>query len=180
MKKIIYQYIFLFILITSFTSDENKDRISWSSDYSLKWTDFQGIPDMNYAGDALTSAIIIYEVNAVENDEKFDFKVNCFFDKKKSWVKKNKSSDYLLKHEQLHFDIAEIYSRKMQKQFNEHHFTFDNLKKDAWKIYDHLTDEWSKEEKLYDKETNHSKNTEKQKEWNLKVEKLLKQTEILK
>src|SRR5699024_5538989 len=36
-----------------------------------------------------------------------------------SWVKENKKSDYLLKHEQLYFDICELYARKIRKIFKE-------------------------------------------------------------
>jgi hypothetical protein len=43
--------------------------------------------------------------------------VKAYFLKDKSWCKVR--SGNLLQHEQLHFDIAELYARKVRKKVNE-------------------------------------------------------------
>jgi len=177
MKRLHY-FIILFILcLLSFINADDKDKIQWSADYRLKWQDFQGKPDYNYEGDALTSSGILYESSYDNENKKFHFNVICYFEKKKSWVKKDKNTDYLLNHEQVHFDITEVFARRLKKELGERTFTTANVKREVSAIYNRIMKEWTAEENLYDKETKHSKIKEKQKEWNLKVANQLEETE---
>jgi len=43
-------------------------------------------------------------------------------------VVKSAKTDYLLNHEQRHFDIAEIFARKLRKELEEYTFNKNNLK----------------------------------------------------
>jgi predicted secreted Zn-dependent protease len=73
-----------------------------------------------------------------------------------SWVKPNRKLASLLKHEQGHFDITEIYARKMSKAIREAKIECaDEAKADAAgkKILSRLDKEWEKAEKAYDVET---------------------------
>jgi len=177
MKKSNYLNILLILFSLSFFAADNNLKIIWSADYRLKWEDFQGKPDLKYEGDALTSSGIIYECEYKSESNKFKFNIICYFDKKKSWVKKDKNTDYLLNHEQVHFDITEVFARRLKKELGERTFTTANVKREVSAIYNRIMKEWTAEENLYDKETKHSKIKEKQKEWNLKVANQLEETE---
>ena len=150
------------------TSDE---KILWKSDKKLTWDDFQGTPDQNSEFDAMTYVNIKYKFDIKENE--INTNVNCFFSKNLSWTKEKSSS--LLNHEQLHFDIAELITRKMRKELLNHVSTsiettqiFLNEMKEKY-FYKSLDSVSSQ----YDFETNFSKNEIKQKEWGLKIMKQL-------
>ena len=78
-------------------------------------------------------------------------------------------------HEQGHFDIAEIFARRLNKQMSEYVFNKNTFKDDLKKIYMSLTSEKDSFQNRYDEETNHSINKEKQSEWLKKIEGFLKE-----
>ena len=95
---------------------ENNDQINWSSDRKLKWEDFKGTIDTT---NSRIVASTFSEIQVVKNYfEKGlpKYIVECHFIKSKSWTKSN--DDYVLSHEQLHFDISELFKRKMEKAFD--------------------------------------------------------------
>ena len=71
-------------------------------------------------------------------------------------------------HEQLHFDITELYARIFRKQLTENIKSVRDLSKIKGMGKQILSD-WDKEEDLYDRETEHSINEAKQKEWILNI-----------
>ena len=82
---------------------------------------------------------------------------------------------YILSHEQGHFDLAEVYARKLYKKVQEYRFHQKNYRKDLQKIYKEILDEKEEMQSKYDRETNHSINKEKQVEWLKKIEKMLEE-----
>ncbi len=93
--------------------------------------------------------------------------VSTYFDPAKSWIKPN-ANEAILKHEQLHFDITEIYARELRKRIKTLQKTVNDTEqlnadiKYAFKFYAVLME---KEQNRYDKETNHSIITDMQKKW---------------
>src|SRR4051794_36615867 len=92
-------------------SEDPKNEIKWSSGVKLKWDDFQGKPDSGSSYKAMTTTAIRTVPNEF-NDEVVDYDFVCAFNKKDSW--KKIETDALLKHEQLHFDIAELATRNLR------------------------------------------------------------------
>ncbi len=154
---------------------QEQSNILWSPKVKLTWDDFQGEVDSLNEYKAITSTLIKTDV-IVYNDNELEYDISCLFEKNKSWVKKKTNS--LLKHEQLHFDIAELATRKMRKRFLQHKsLNRDSINLMINKIFQEATLERRKINKDYDKETNHSLIVEKQKEWELKIAKELKALE---
>ena len=79
-----------------------------------------------------------------------------------------------LVHEQLHFDISELFARKMRKQLSKKHFT-KRVKSEINAIYESILKELSDFQNLYDAETNFSRNKEQQLFWNRKIQEALKE-----
>src|SRR5688500_17461053 len=96
-------------------ADAERDLLSWNEFYSLQWHDFMGEPDENRMGDAGTAVQIKAKPFLVKRRIKYD--VTAFFNRRKSWARDQSPS--LLAHEQLHFDIAELYARKIRKKIKE-------------------------------------------------------------
>ncbi len=161
----------VFLLVNANTSVAQVDEFFWKSDRKLVWQDFKAIPDNTSSYAAMTYSGMSYSFSAEVVDKKVEvkYKVKCFFNQKKSWCKPIHLKDlYLLKHEQLHFDITELYARKLRKELSEYKFT-SNVKVEVKNLYDNVNKEKIAIQKQYDLETNHSAIKSVQKEWGLKI-----------
>ena len=163
--------------------NQPEDTLHWRKDRKLSWDDFQGIPDtlndfknapdINSIPAAGTSSGFAY-YPYYTSETILAFKVNAVFFKKKSWVRKNwVRTKYALNHEQRHFDITEIYARRLQKALNNCNLNKNTIIESCKKIYDSLRFERDKMQALYDIETRHSLDSCKQREWDKKIDKWL-------
>ena len=98
------------------------DSISWSNDYCLKWSDFKA--ESNPAIFEDSHSVIKYGftwlINSVELNDEIVFlidniEISVEFNPLLSWVRNSEANDKLLKHEQGHFDLAEIIKRDYEK-----------------------------------------------------------------
>ena len=110
----------------------------------------------------------------VESVEPSHFKegkvfVQSVFNTYDSWVLPEGRNDYVLRHEQIHFDITEIYSRKLRKELADAKVTSANLIK-AKAIFDKVFNELQKRQNKYDRETKHGDKKETQENWEAIVE----------
>ncbi|WP_245603093.1 DUF922 domain-containing protein [Maribacter antarcticus] len=78
-------------------------------------------------------------------------------------------------HEQLHFDISELYAREMKIRLDDELFTHGNIKAKVKSIYREINKELDDFQNLYDAETNFSRDLDKQEEWMLKITKALQE-----
>lgn len=159
-------FIVLFFALVSFRETESETAIIWSENNKLSWIDFKGEP--NNIGDevAMTSSSI--EFSYTGSNATFKFNVLCKFFPYYSWSLKDKQNDYILQHEQLHFDITEWYTRKLIKQIKDKII----YKRDIAKlntIVQNNFNELTEVQLKYDKETHHSLNKESQEKWNKHV-----------
>lgn len=165
---------FLGFARTVVAQNGNTDTLHWRIDRTLAWDDFQGVPDTASKGGAGTSSGFFYRSRRV-NDTSLAFFVDCIFFKKSSWVKANSRDIYGLNHEQKHFDISKIYAQKMKKILNTYKINPKTVSKDIGKFDETLQKEMNQLQDSYDKETNHSLNKMKQKEWDKKIARWLKE-----
>ena len=82
-------------------------------------------------------------------------------------------TEYILSHEQGHFDIAEIFARKLHKSLSEYNFNKKTFQQDLKAIYENLMQEKEAMQEQYDRETNHSINKSAQAAWLSKINDLL-------
>jgi hypothetical protein len=94
------------------------DTIRWSAGRQLTFDDFQATPkpSNNQSSDTLAvcSCSIEYTLKIV--DGKIKIYAFAVFSQKRSWM--IRKTDFILQHEQGHFDIAEIYALRFQKNVN--------------------------------------------------------------
>lgn len=147
------------------------DTIYYDFNRNLMWSDFKGKPLVDYFAGAVTASGFAF-------DSQMDFDgtniylnigVYTFFTKNDSWEKPQINSAYHLLHEQHHFDITRIGSEKFINELQKAHFTKDNYTKLLTSIFDKVYKENMDIQHLYDEETNHNINVEKQLEWNNKI-----------
>lgn len=157
-----------FVPLTSFIQS-NKSVIEWDKFYKLTWDDFEGKPDKSNEHGTLSTVGIEFK-EMVWNKKNAHGKLKTFFYKTQSWTK-SRGSELLLKHEQGHFDIAEIYARQLRKEFNNKRFKKNTVSKEMEKT----EQEKNNYQNLYDNETDHGKNSEINKEWEDKIQKQLQE-----
>lgn len=155
-------------------AQEIDEEILWDSDYRLTWADFKGkVPPAAEPAATTASGISYrYSANLIHHEVKLDFEVNAYFYPNESWYKPLVCDDLILSHEQLHFDIAELFARKMRDKLRRTSFS-DNVKQEIREIYQDILRELQDFQDQYDWETAYSRNAKKQLEWNEKIAKAL-------
>jgi hypothetical protein len=176
--KIVGWIIGLFIIISLplryFLSQKS---IPWSSFEKLKWKDFKGKVPKGFNHSAGSAFFYDYDEKLV--DDSMEIEMDNYFMIYSSFVLHGSRSDYLLNHEQRHFDIEEIYVRKLREyisKWNGNTKSNYNLYLLAGmnKIYGDST------EFDYDMQTNHGLNRDEQSLWNNKIDSMLKKYEDFK
>jgi Bacterial protein of unknown function (DUF922) len=172
------QKLLLFFLLTSsFVASAQKndgdEYIKWSATDRLTWKDYKGTPQTNTDAAASTATYLSMEYSIKDN--KLNFVVSGAFNKNKSWV--SVKNDHILSHEQGHFDIAEVFVRKLYKTLSEHKFNKRTYQKDIAKIYNTVNKEKEATQNKYDNETDYSRNKTAQAEWLIKIKNMLKEME---
>jgi hypothetical protein len=172
----IKKYFTLLLLaspLLTFSQDKNEELIDWGTSNRLAWSDYKGSPDPNSGAAATTTSYLGIEYNFKNNT--VTYKIVCRFSKNKSWGLYK--TDHILSHEQGHFDITEIFARRLNKETSEYKFNKSSYQKDLQKIYDDIVKEKEKLQNQYDKETDFSRNKDKQAEWLKKIDKMLEESE---
>lgn len=158
----------------SFIPDQNS-RVPWKSQTQLQWKDFKSAPDDSSPFKALTSWGLGYDIT-YEN-KVLTVNISCYFIPEKSWVKEGHTNDYLLNHERQHFNIAQIYARKFQKEVDAFKAKLTKVDQSTGKainkIYDKIMNDCNAEQLRYDKETRHSLNKEAQAKWDTYIQQSL-------
>ncbi|MDB5159521.1 MAG: hypothetical protein JWR50_4228 [Mucilaginibacter sp.] len=144
--------------------------IEWQQDRPLTWNDFNGRPDYQSRYGAVSYWNIVYNYSPEYRDCSYiiNFKIRNLFDKNASWERRDGESDYLLGHEQLHFDISEIFTRKLAAAFQSAVFT-SNYKAEIDEIYSKIWAECGAMQVKYDSEAEHGSNKNMQLRWQLFV-----------
>ena len=172
------------------------DVVVWSKDSFLTWSDFKA--ESNPAAFEDSHSVIKYRytwtVNSDEIKDQILFSIENIqvfvdFHPVLSWVRISQTNDNLLKHEQGHFDLAELIKRenleKLQNKFYEKQFPTRGkneeqrkqfAKEDSGKMIaeeiEKLGHILSQRLQEYDEQTNFAQNLEKQSEYNLTFDKL--------
>ena len=162
------------VLLATGLHAQDYETILWHPKKRLSWSDFRGKPQNTRAA-ATTASGISYQFSTLENNGvmQLDFAVNTYFYPNKSWYQPELCDEVILSHEQLHFDISELFARKMRKLMVQTQFT-KNVKAEVKAIYNNINKELSEFQQLYDSETNFSRDREKQLEWNKVIAAALK------
>jgi hypothetical protein len=167
----LYRYTFIFLCIANFAlgqgrvSRHSSDNIEWNEFYKLQWSDFEGKRTDESIGDAGTAVQI--KAKPFYSGKQIEYDVYAYFNRSKSWST-DRSND-LLAHEQLHFDLAELYARKIRKKIKE----LRNSGVNVVEIYNahikKLLDESNEADLKYDMETLHGAMAKRQAVWKKKI-----------
>jgi predicted secreted Zn-dependent protease len=176
-----FKFIIAFLTI-SFAVPKEEITISWTSERALTWNDFKAKPQLDTDVVALTASGITFSYSAKSNATdivSFATKVESHFYPNKSWFVKERANAYILKHEQLHFDITELYVRKLRQQISILKVS-NSIKSQLEDLHQNINNELSEMQSLYDEQSQHSINKEEQAKWQSYVKSELKKLEAFK
>lgn len=159
--------VFSFLLV-----QKDEPVLSWNESYKLSWSDFKAQPDYNVSAVAITASGITFGFSVTQTDTNqvisFDADVNAHFYPEKSWFKDELADNHLLSHEQLHFDITELYARKFREQITKLK-DLSTVKQDLRNINDRINRALARMQNTYDNESDYSRNEEVQAKWQVYI-----------
>lgn len=158
----------IFIVICCFLGVQNTEPIiTWSDSYKLTWDDFKDEPKENSTAAAITASGITFEYSikqSVFRVVSFKTKVLACFYPEKSWYKPQLANAHILAHEQLHYDITELYARKFRQQLSRLKPS-KTLKSELNALKEYINKQLENRQHEYDTQTNYSSNSEVQEQW---------------
>jgi len=148
------------------------DTVYYNSERKLTWTDFKGKPDAASPAAAITESGFGYRMsmNAAGSKTNVVITVFCYFNKKKSWVKKDMDTDYALLHEQHHYDITYINTCLFVKKLKEAQLNKGNFNYLVEKLHDECFAALNKMQNEYDGQTSNGRIPRMQTAWNKKID----------
>ena len=146
----------------------SSEVIYYSTSRPHSWKDFMGTPDVASPASALTASGFGYKADYknVGGKANISISVYCYFKKNNSWVKTGRTTDYILNHEQQHFDIsfiaASIFLEKLKTTRitqSNYNVVLPNLYKECCNIMNKMQDD-------YDVQTKNGQLKDEQERWN--------------
>jgi len=170
------KYFFSLLITVCATAEIQAQNIPWGEN-KLTWSDFKKHIENGNPHHAFTYSGINFEMKVI-NDTVIII-LESYFDPSQSWVHTDHQVDNLLHHEQLHFDITELFCRKMRKEMapfmNQHISVFveKQMDKKSKEIFSRLFNEQSSIQQQYDVETRHGIEETEQEKWKSQISRLL-------
>ena len=162
---------FAIVLFSAYTCTAMaQDTLHWTATDTLSWNDFKGKPNISSSHLAISSTGISYSLHSTEND--YDYTVAAFFNRSLSW-RKPTADLKILKHEQGHFDITEIFARKVDSALHQLHPDRATIKTTIDQLVKKYVDEKNEYQRKYDLETSFGTNVTTQLEWEVFIRKQL-------
>lgn len=175
-RTCVYALVGLFLCLSgsvAFGKNDNasidtatKLQFQWHEHAKLTWDDFKG--SVNASSDqsaAATCCSIGFKTVASANGGKPELMVYNSFYTNKSWVRSDAHIQSILDHEQGHFDLCEIYTRKLKNRVNNFDMSSPDAKQQLMVIYVEINNEYEQRQQAYERETIHGTDLARQKKW---------------
>ncbi|MDN3693503.1 DUF922 domain-containing protein [Chryseobacterium tructae] len=147
-------------------------KIIWQEGQKLKWDHFKSPVNRKNNPDVAAYTNCGWEYSVVKSSNPkspVKIEIKTIFNEDKSWKDVNKINDYILLHEQKHFDIAEVFVRKFRKSVAENIRNSGDYNRLFKSIYNTISGEYKNFQAAYDRDTRHGMNKEKQAEYNAAI-----------
>ncbi|HXO84199.1 MAG TPA: DUF922 domain-containing protein [Gemmatimonadales bacterium] len=149
----------------------------WTAARRLRWRDFRGQPPRAGEEGAKTAYALFYAWKC--RGEAFEFSAVAAFRPRQSWVKTvilndTAQSRSALGHEQTHFDLTEVYARRMRQYFTALPDACRKTDPELTALAQKLLREEKAEQQRYDAETEHGLRAAQQATWSRDVARRLR------
>ncbi len=163
------------VKLSDYTEKPEGDTIYYAANRPLNWNDFRDKPGGgNFEAEVFAG--VGYTEKATVEQGAINLNITLKVDMAKSdcWVRDGSRDDYVLNHEQRHFDIAKIVSEHFKQKIAAMHLPPDNYDGEINVEYLETLRELHRMQTQYDSETHHGANRAAQEDWNEKIDKELK------
>ncbi len=147
------------------------DTLFYDSKRPLNWKDFLGAPSVlsRWAAQIFTS--FGFEARSITRNRVVELHVRTktWMDRTISWVRAESKNDYVLDHEQLHFDITRLAVERFRRHLRTMTFSVEDFSSEIQYQYLEYYRLQTQLQQQYDEETSHGLNRPKQAEWVKKV-----------
>jgi hypothetical protein len=159
------------IKFTDYTEKPEEDTIYYSADRLLTWNDFREKPSGSKF-EAEVFAGIGYTEQAEVKMGIINIKiaVKVYVPKSDCLVESGYRYDYVLNHEQRHFDIEKLVGERFKQKIQAMHLTVDNFDGPINVEYLETLREATRMQKQYDSETRHGSDHGAQVRWDEKID----------
>ncbi len=168
MKAIIVCLFVLYGFISFAQPNENNSLVKWDAHNKISWDNFI-VKDTNdrFAAESNT----FFKANFYLKNDSVFCQVITYLNADRSWRKPwlPTEGEYAINHEQIHFDITEIFARKIRKELILNSANEPQVEK----IYFDNAKACREFQVLYDNETRHSLDRRNQERWNKHIKLLL-------
>jgi hypothetical protein len=148
-RLLLFMLIILSQAILHCAGAQDVSSLEWGR--PITYSDFESQPnESDTAAANISVSILLGYVNTKSNILRF--KVVAVMDKDESWIRKGFKQDHILKHEQGHFDIAQIFARKLEDVLKKRFYTPKDVKA-LNALYDEYLNRMNEVEVRYDEET---------------------------
>jgi len=182
--------VLLAVLLCSgvvFATEAQTESIPWEQASPISWSLFQGPPPSDAVHRTEAAAIhmtlrwrVSYAISSSGGNwsgRVNEVTVTNTMEPDQSWVLSSKADAYILAHEQTHFDLNEVYRRKIECVLqaitcsgSSQQGVLDSLNAQIRDQAGALLTKVSEMQALYDSETSHSKNQAMQAHWDHQVQ----------
>lgn len=154
------------------TTDMDDDHIPYTASQKLMISDFKGMPKEGSNAIAITASGFSFKAGFRRkgNVATLNITVSCSFDKRSSWMKEKGKTQYVLQHEQHHFDISYLGALDFLERLKGLKFTAKNYNEKLNAAYQAAVDRMEALQHQYDGETQNGIAKEQQSKWNQKFE----------
>lgn len=116
MKKTVIIIVILFCMSNIFAQASDSLVLFTKQ---IQWNSFRGTPNSDTSGARISTSFNVEVLKVNIWNGKLLFKAYALMDPFKSWVKPGYADQYTLQHEQTHFNITQIYARRLQTELNK-------------------------------------------------------------
>lgn len=166
---------------TNYTESAEGDTIYYSPTRPITWNDFQSRYKPLITANATVMPGFGYEIEqeVVDGIINVNVQLKVYLPKSASWADSYGRDAYALNHEQRHFDITKIIAEQYKQKILAKNLNPDNY--EAFILMQYLDSyrDMDKMQKAYDNETNHSRNSMAQQEWNARIDNELKKFSVI-
>lgn len=163
-----------------YTTEGYGDTIGWDPERPLTWADYhRQDKDPHIVDWAAANTTLRLHCVPVKSGNGIAWDVRALFKPSLSWVDPRGMADSsLLHHERLHFDIAELYARKLRRYLSTYNGPYTKQGADAIKVtIGQFRDSLDREGERYDLETRHNGIAAEQLRWRKEVADRLRELE---
>ncbi len=145
-------------------------EFQWKDHSKLSWDDFKGPVDVtDDESAAATHCGLGFKVDPVPGSDKPKVTVYNAFYANRSWVRPDGKLTSILDHEQGHFDLCEIYTRKLKRQIDNFDFNVTDVRGALVKLFTAVNAEYEQCQQVYESETTHGTNIPVQRNWQNRI-----------